>query len=405
MERIKDLLARRASLVEEARGMLKKLDEEKRAEFNAEERQKYDTLIGEQDKIKVRVDDEERISRLERELEKPITESDIVTKSPEKGETVTQQVRTFRKYITDGFGSLSSDERRDLVAGSQTLGGSFVPPEQFNNQLLKAIDDQVFIRNLATKYTLTQGASLGTPTLDANPSDAAWTTELATGSADTAMVTGKRVMVPNPVAKRIKLSNTLLRLSSLPVESIIMDRFAYVFGITQEKAFLTGDGTSKPLGLFTASAQGIPTTRDVSTGNTTTAITFDGLINSKFSLKAQYQATGQWLFHRDGVKQLVLIKDGNGQYIWQQSMIAGRPDSLMGNPLNMSEYVPNTFTTGLYVGMFADFSNYWIVDALNLSMKRLDELYAETDQVGFIARLETDGAPVLTEAFSRVKLA
>jgi HK97 family phage major capsid protein len=40
-----------------------------------------------------------------------------------------------------------------------------------------------------------------------------------------------------------------------------------------------------------------------------------------------------------------------------------------------------------------------------MQVQRLNELYAETNQVGFIGRLETDGAPVLEEAFVRVKLA
>jgi HK97 family phage major capsid protein len=71
----------------------------------------------------------------------------------------------------------------------------------------------------------------------------------------------------------------------------------------------------------------------------------------------------------------------------------------------MSEYAPNTFTTGLYVGLIGDWSQYWIVDALDLTIQRLVELYAETNQTGFIGRMETDGAPVLAEAFARVKLA
>jgi HK97 family phage major capsid protein len=53
--------------------------------------------------------------------------------------------------------------------------------------------------------------------------------------------------------------------------------------------------------------------------------------------------------------------------------------------------------------MYADFSYYWIVDALDMEVQRLVELYAETNQVGFIGRLETDAMPVLEEAFVRLK--
>ena len=70
----------------------------------------------------------------------------------------------------------------------------------------------------------------------------------------------------------------------------------------------------------------------------------------------------------------------------------------------MSEFTPNTFTSGLSVGMLGDFSQSWIADALSMRMQRLIELYAATNQVGFIGRLEVDGMPVLSEAFVRVKL-
>jgi predicted phage gp36 major capsid-like protein len=153
-------------------------------------------------------------------------------------------------------------------------------------------------------------------------------------------------------------------------------------------------------------ALGISTGRDVSTDNTTTNLTGDGLINAKFSLKAPYMASPslRWIFHRLVVRNIRKLKDGNGQYLWAAGL-TGKPDTILEVPYVMSEYAPSTFTTGLYVGIIGDFSFYWIADSLNLQIQRLDELYAETNQVGFIGRSETDGMPVLEEAFARVKLA
>jgi predicted phage gp36 major capsid-like protein len=198
--------------------------------------------------------------------------------------------------------------------------------------------------------------------------------------------------------------------AEVPVELFLLAcaLYAHDWGMavgTKEQAYLTGNGNQRPLGVFTASANGVPTSRDVSTDNTTTAITADGLINAKYSLKGQYQASASWLFHRDAIKMIAKLKDGDGQYLWKGAIMDGEPDRLLGRPVMMSEFAPNTFTTGQYVGMFADFSHYWIVDSLQLQMQRLVELYAESNQVGFIARYEGDGAPVLAEAFARVKLA
>ena len=312
----------------------------------------------------------------------------------------------FRSWVVSGGASApGSAEFRALSAGTSAEGGYLVAPEQFVSSLIKNIDDLVFMRQMATSYSLTSSASLGVPTLAANPADFDWTTELQTGSEDSTMAFGKRRMEPHPLAKRIKVSSTLLRTASIPAEQIVMDRMAYVFAITMEQAYLTGNGNQRPLGVFTASANGVPTSRDVSTDNTTTAITADGLINAKYSLKGQYQARASWLFHRDAIKMIAKLKDGDGQYLWKGSMREGEPDMLLGRPVMMSEFAPNTFTSQLYVGMFADFSHYWVVDSLQLQMQRLTELYAESNQVGFIARYEGDGAPVLAEAFARVKLA
>ena len=85
-------------------------------------------------------------------------------------------------------------------------------------------------------------------------------------------------------------------------------------------------------------------------------------------------------------------------------MQVGEPDRLLGLPYFESEFVPNTFTTGLYVGILGDFSYYWIADDIQMQVQRLVELYAETNQVGLILRAATDAMPVLEEAFVRVKL-
>ena len=116
-------------------------------------------------------------------------------------------------------------------------------------------------------------------------------------------------------------------------------------------------------------------------------------------------ARAAWIFHRDGVKQLAKEKDGEGRYIWEASVRAGEPDRLLQFPFYASENAPNTFTTGLYVGILGDFSHYWIADALDFEVQRLVELYAANNQIGFIGRAEIDGMPVLAEAFVRVKLA
>ena len=131
---------------------------------------------------------------------------------------------------------------------------------------------------------------------------------------------------------------------------------------------------------------------------------FDGLIEAQYAVKQKYQNNCEWIFHRDACKQLRKLKSSDGQYIWQPSIQLGQPDILLSKPVNMSEFAPHTFTSGLYVGIYGDLKYYWIVDSLAMEIQALFELYARTNQVDYISRVETDGMPVMPAAFARIKL-
>lgn len=405
MADLNELRQQRAALVAQARAIHEEAKAAKR-NITAEEENRFNTLMEESNKVKSQIDREELLSKEETEL-KASQGTVAAKKTGEEGESddprASKEYRTaFNRFLRNGA---TPEIRAALQAGSVDEGGTLITPQQFVARIIKAVDNAVVIRSLATNYPLPKAESLGIPTLTSDVDDAAWTSELATGAEDTALRFGKREFKPHPLAKRIKVSNTLIRVSTVDIEAFIADRLGYKFAVTLERAYMTGSGAQQPLGLFVNSNDGIPAARDVSTGNTNTAFTCDGLINAKFSVKPQYWPNARWLFHRDAVKMLALIKDGEGQYIWSQSVRDGEPDRVLGKPVLMSEYVPNTFANGLYVGMFADFSHYWTAEALDLRIQRLVELYAETNQTGFIGRLEADGAPVLSEAFARVTLA
>ena len=395
----RELLVKRAALVARAREMIELAEKEAR-EFTAEEQTNYDALFTDMGKLDKKIENFRKLGSAD--------DSDFRTSEPVRPEggdrgnpDEEKRAKAWSAFLRTGA---VNPELRALQADADVSGGYYTSPQQFVNRLIKAIDDQVFIRKWATKNTVTNSQSLGVPTLSADPADADWTSELGTGGEDSTMTFGKRELSPKPLAKRIKVSRKLLRLSP-DVDSLVIARLAYKFGITFEKAGMTGSGANQPLGVFTASNDGISTGRDVSTGNTTTSIQTDGLIEAKYTLKAGYWPLAKWVFHRDAVKQLAKLQDDDGHYLWQPSFQLGQPDMVLGVPLAVSEYAPNTFTTGLYVGILGDFSYYWIADALDFSVQRLEELYAATNQTGFIGRLESDGMPVLEEAFVRVKLA
>jgi len=407
---LRDLLEQRGKLLKESRDMLEKAEGESRS-LTEEEEVRYKKLHKDIADLTTRKQNIEAQQAAESEAGKDV-QSEATRQKPDSGSGEAEEEArqkeyndAFERHLRVGWSRMTPDEQRALSAGTDTEGGYTRPPDTFIARLLKGLDDMLWIRQRATTYQLEKSESIGVPTLEADPADADWTTELSTGNEDDQMELGKRALTPHPAAKRIKVSKTLLRVSALPIEQIVRERLTYKFGVTQEKGFMTGDGSGKPLGLFTASADGIPTSRDVSTGNTTTSITLDGLKSAKYALKQGYWRQAAFIFSGDAVMQIDKLKDDNGQYLWQPSNQVGEPDRLLSFPIMISEYAPSTFTAEQYVGMLGDYSYYWIADALDMELERLTELYAESNQMGYIGRFECDGQPVLPEAFVRIQLA
>jgi HK97 family phage major capsid protein len=328
------------------------------------------------------------------------------------GASATEKVRAseefrsaFRRWMRFGNSGLTQAEQRAL-SSVDANGGYMMAPLQVANDLIVAINNRLFIRQLSTKLTIEANAkSLGVPTIATDPSDPDWTAEVAAIQEDTSMAFGRRDLTPYLLTKFLKVSNKLLR-SVSNVESVINDRLAYKFAVAIEKACMTGTGATGPLGIFVADANGIPAASDVATASAT-AIAFDDLVKVKYSLPQQYWAKAQWVINPTVGLTLALVKEAGatGQYIWRESTRVGEPSTLLGHAVNLSAYAPNTVTTGLYTAILGDFSFYWMVDSLNFQLKRLDELYAINSQTGFIGQLEMDGAPVLGDAFRRMKQA
>jgi len=312
----------------------------------------------------------------------------------------------FGRWLLHGEKGLAPEEHRALSMGAATEGGYTVPSEEFLAELLKGVDDQAVIRQLARGFLVTNAQSLGTPSLEADPADPDWTTEIGEAQEDASMSFGKREFRPNPLSKLLKVSDKLLRASPLSIETLIRDRLAYKLGIAQAKAFNTGDGNAKPLGVYVASDAGIPSSRDVEIGNGSGAVDPDKLITARYTLKAAYwsRPSTRWHFHRNWLAKFRKLKDSTGQYLWQPGLTTGAPSTFLDFPYVLDEYAPSATThgAGVYAAILGDWSNYWIVDALTTRIQRLDELYAPTRQVGFIIDAEVDGMPVLAEAFVRL---
>jgi len=411
-------------LVTEARSVLEKADEEKRA-LTSEEETRFDAL---------HADAEQKIAQAQRHerqgladagftepAEGPQAERNIdstqkgkaetrvsgPTATPEYAEAFVNFLRTGRARGLIERESAGTEQRATLQADLDTGGGFFAASERFISRILKSVDDSLIVRQLATVYPVGRNETLGAPRLDGDITAFAFGAgELTEAAEDTGIAFGLRELRPRDLKRKlIKVSKALLRSSRIDIEGVIADRVAYALAAGLETAYMTGGGASEPLGLFTASDNGIGTARDVVTGNAT-GFTADGLITIQGTLADIYQGPARWLFHRDAITAIRKLKDGMGQYLWQPGLQAGTPSVILGKPYVTGDKVPKTYTNGLYAGMYGDFSFYWIVDAVSGTVQRLMETYALTGQIGLLFDdMAADAAPVLAEAFVRIKVA
>lgn len=352
----------------------------------------YEKMEAEVVNLGKEIDRLERQAALDAELAKPLSEP--LTGKPAAARGEEKPGRASAEYRRSFWNVMRSkmpgmEVLNALQVGTDSEGGYLVPDE-FERTLVEALEEQNIFRSLAHVIQTSSGdrkipvvASKGT---------ASWVDEEGTiPESDDAF---SQVSIgAYKLGTMIKVSEELLADSVFDLESYISREFARRIGNKEEEAFFTGDGSGKPLGVLAA-------TGGAQTGVTAasaTAITADELMDLYYSLRAPYRKSSVFLMNDSTVKAVRKLKDANGQYLWQPSLSAGTPDTLMGRPVYTSAYMP-ALAAGAKGVLFGDLSYYWVADRQGRSFKRLGELYAPTGQVGFLATQRVDGRLILPEA-------
>ena len=283
-----------------------------------------------------------------------------------------------------------------LHIGTQSEGGYLVPDE-YERTLVEALREENMFRRFA-HIIQTSGGDRKIPVV-ATKGTASWVEEEGAipESVDTF---GQITIGAHKVATMIKVSEELLQDSVFDIESYIAKEFARRVGAKEEEAFFSGDGVGKPTGLL-AAVGGAQTGVTTSGG---TAIALDDMIDLFYSLSAPYRAKAVFITNDATVKLIRKLKDSTGQFLWQPSIKEATPDTILNRPLYTSVYIP-TVGAGAKSVLFGDMSYYWISDRQGRVFKRLNELYAQTSQVGFLATQRVDGKLVLPEAVKALQMA
>ena len=377
--------------------------------YTPEEQEKWDKADVDFDALTDQIKRAEELRAKETLLEKRIDEhveaTQRATDSPPSNPRATDEYRAaMRGYLN---GACGPDEFRAMQAELDVSGGYFTVSEQLASGIIQAVDNLHGLRQFATIHQLPTAVSLGAVSWDTDIDDPVPVGEVGSVTESTGERIGKRHLNPHMSDLLLKVSVQLLRQSFIDMEGFLATRFAYGFNDLDDVAFMTGDGTAMDcLGLFTADANGITTGRDFNTDMAVDNVSATGLIGAQMNQKAQYRnrPTTAWIFSRGGIRRIRQLATGDFDYIWRPGLTAQEPDQLLGNPNIESENASDTWTTGLYVGIYGDLSFYWIAEVANMQLQRLSELYAENHQVGLLGVKYIDAMPVLEEAFTRIKL-
>ncbi|MDY4578716.1 MAG: phage major capsid protein [Anaerobutyricum hallii] len=390
MSKVLELKEKRAKAWEAAKAFL---DSKQGANglMSAEDAATYDKMEAEVVDLGKEIDRLERQAVIDAELAKAT--STPITNKPNTqpgGETKTGRATDeYKRAFWNSMRNKNSYEIQNALSIGTDSEGGYLVPDEYEKKLVEALEDEVFFRSLATVIKTSSG-DRKIPIVTSK-GEAAWIDEGGQfPESDDSF--GQTSIGAHKLATMIKVSDELLNDSVFNIEQYISKEFGRRIGTKEEEAFFIGDGTGKPIGIFNKTGGA-----DIGVTTATTSITFDDVMDLYYSLRAPYRNKATWLLNDSTVKAIRKLKDGNGNYIWQPSVREGEPDRILNRPYRTSIYVPE-LAAGNRVMAFGDYSYYWIADRQGRSFKRLNELFATTGQVGFLASERVDGKLILSEA-------
>lgn len=276
-------------------------------------------------------------------------------------------------------------ERRDLVKGTATAGGNTVPTTFYGRLVEHMVEVSGVLAAGPTLLETASGESIEVPTTTAF-STAALTAEAA-AIAESDPAFAKRTLGAYKYGATIQVSRELIDDTAVDLLGFIAAQAGRAVGNALGAALVTGSGSSQPAGVATQATAG-------KTGAATTPTT-DDLIDLMYSVISPYRASSSccWMFRDATAAHLRKLKDDNGQYLWQPSLVLGQPDMLLGKPVATDPNVAAADNSAKSV-LFGDFAAYWVRLAGGVRFERSDDFAFSSDLVTFKVVARADGMTV-----------
>lgn len=342
MKKLFELRQQKTALKDQMRSLLTTADGEKRS-LNDEEGKQFDEL-----RAKV-ADLDVEIARIEAVQDEDRSQPGI----PAEGKGVTNE--ELRTYILTG-------ERRALSTAVGADGGYTVIPE-LDKEIMRQLQDDSVMRSIATvKTTKTNEyqklVSVGGVTVKRG-TEGEDRTETATPKLEEVSIK------LNPVYAYPKTTQEILDFSEVDILGWLSSEVADTFTAVEEDDFVNGDGVKKAKGFLTYpraatgdKARPFGTLEKI----VSSGVTADGLIDLLYKLKAKYRKNAVWVMNSNTAAALQKLKNGNGDYIWRDRLVAGSPDTLLGRPVQYVETMSDAAAGKAFLAV-GDFKRgYFIVD-------------------------------------------
>lgn len=376
MTRITDLREQQARIHTNARAKLDEITDATPEARAAEIHGEFDAMMADFDKKQTEIDRVERLERTKKLLEAPDPRrprGDSEGRGQDDGVAPTYR-EAFAEYLQaagnvsdmrpdardvlkQGFQNI---EKRAQLAGTTTAGGFTVPPE-LQAILIKSMVawGPMYDEDICTTITTASGNPLPMPTVN--------------DTSATLSVTAEGVTLPDTAAKDaafgqrqldafsyntewIRVSYELANDSIFNMEQLLGDLLGERLGRRANLELTIGDGTGDPNGIVTAAALGI-------TAASATAITWDEVMRLEHSVDPAYRMSPKcrYMFHDNILRDLRLLKDGQGNYLWQMGDVkGGYPAMFNGRVYSINQAMAAAQATTARVMLFGDFGKYFV---------------------------------------------
>lgn len=401
---LKALREQRAKLIADARAIVDQAEAEKRG-LSPDEVASQRKMLDDAKALIAQIRNGEELEAEEAALRSTLPESQRTdTRTTEKSTEKDAYNAAFRSYMVNGFAQMTQDEQKALRAGyreftgeeraqstlSGAVGGYDVKPDtSFYGRIIEAQKwyGGMFSAGCTTLSTST-GADLPIPVVDDTSNTGAIVAEEGSHASGTNVTMAQKTLHAYLYSSKIvKVSWQLLQDSETDWEGFLARIFGIRLGRIQNTHLTTGTGSGQPQGVVTAAASG----RQSATGFST-SVPFDDFIRLEHSVDKAYRTQGKYMFSDTTALAVRLLKDGNGQYMWKTGE-GSQPSTFNGFPVVINNDMATMEASAKHT-LFGDFSSYFIRQVKAIQVVRLNELYAENGQVGFLAFMRFDGGLV-----------